>query len=445
MVKIFKSNPHIKSTKPKNIELDINGLDHLGRGVGRLNGKVCFVRGALPQERVTARMIDDKKQFILADLVKVIQPSPDRVKPECKWFNQCGGCQLQHLSADKQLVEKQHRITHDFAKTGIDNLPWQPALSGEPWGYRTRTRLSAWYEGKQDKLRVGFRQFNSKKLVEVDTCLVIAPQFSSLLPQLVQVLNRLTDKKQITHLELNSASEHKLIVLRVLKSLQTTDLAILDSFASEHKLSIFFQFDDHRFEALNNTQAELFYRVDDLIINFGLGDFTQVNSQLNLAMIKQAINWLELNDSDVVLDLFCGLGNFTLPVAQKVQKVLGIEGSKLMVEKSQINASVNKLTNTQFIARDLSCEDALDEVNLSEFNKIILDPSREGAQTIVQNSHKWDANLVLYIACEPSALVRDSQTLINNGYTMAKIGLIDMFTQTSHIETMALFSRGKAK
>ncbi len=443
MVKIFKSSAKSKQIKQKHVELSIESLDQLSRGVGRVNGKVCFVAGALPGETVKAQITEDKKQFCQAKLVKIIHASPERVEPECPWFNQCGGCQLQHLAVQNQIDVKQLRVDDLFAKSGIKNLPWQKALQGESWQYRTRTRLSTWYEGKHNRLRVGFRQLNSKKLIEIDQCLVIAPLFSKLLPDLVQTLNLLECKKHITHLEFNSASEYKVIVLRVLKALTDKDMKRLSAFSSEHKFSLYLLDDNAHYTAVRADESELFYQIDDLHVRFGLSDFTQVNQQMNLAMIRQAKDWLDLKTDDCLLDLFCGLGNFSLPMAQKVQSVTGIEGSQSMVEKAQANAEFNHLDNLSFIKRDLNQGDALAEIDLAQFNKIILDPSRDGAAKITQNSHIWSANLVLYIACEPNALVRDTQLLLANGYQLQKISVIDMFPHTSHVETMALFRKCK--
>ncbi|WAJ69557.1 23S rRNA (uracil(1939)-C(5))-methyltransferase RlmD [Catenovulum adriaticum] len=444
MVQIFRSTAQ-KSAKShslnKIIELDINDLDHQGRGVGRYNGKVCFVQGALPSEKVQAIITEDKKQLLTAKLHKILQVSDERIEPNCPWFSECGGCQLQHLSYAAQTQQKQTRVDQLLAKQGIKRLPWQPILNSQPFQYRNRTRLSAWYEGKQNKLHLGFRQFNSKKLIEVDQCLVIAPKFSTLLPELVQILNKLKCKKHVSHVELNSAGQRYCIILRVLNKPAEQDYIKLTEFALAHNLDIYFHQNDDEYLKVQSDSDKLYYSIDSLQLQFGLSDFTQVNSQANKDMIQQAQNWLELNEDDVVLDLFCGLGNFSLPVAQKVLKVVGIEGSRSMVEKAKRNASDNQLTNTEFYKQDLSSIDGLDKIDWGAFNKIILDPSRQGAMQICQQSEQWTAKQVLYIACDPNSLARDSQYLLASGYKMIKIGLIDMFPQTSHIETMALFSR----
>lgn len=444
MVKIFRSTAQ-KSVKThllnKKIELDINDLDHQGRGVGRYNGKVCFVQGALPSEKVQAIITEDKKQLLNAKLHKVLQASTERIEPDCPWFSECGGCQLQHLNYAAQTQQKQTRVDQLLAKQGIKQLPWQPILKSQPFQYRNRTRLSAWYEGKQNKLHLGFRQFNSKKLIEVDQCLVIAPKFSKLLPELVQILNKLKCKKHISHVELNSAGQRYCIVLRVLNKPSEQDDVKLTEFALAHDLDIYFHQNDDEYLKVHSSSDKLYYSIDSLQLQFGLSDFTQVNSQANQDMLQQAQNWLELNEQDVVLDLFCGLGNFSLPVAQKVLKVVGIEGSRAMVEKAKRNASDNQLPNAEFYKQDLSSVEGLEQIDWNAFNKIILDPSRQGAMQICQQSQQWTAKQVLYIACDPNSLARDSQYLLASGYKMIKIGLIDMFPQTSHIETMALFSR----
>ncbi|EWH10135.1 23S rRNA m(5)U1939 methyltransferase [Catenovulum agarivorans DS-2] len=441
MVKLFSAT-HKKNTKqPKAIEVIIDGINHQGHGVARHQGKVCFVEGALPGETWRAKVVEDKKHFIQAQGLKCLTASADRQTPPCKWAETCGGCQLQHMQPQAQITAKQSFVEGLFSKVKLHTLPWQTNLQGDDLHYRNRVRLAAWYEGKQDKLHIGFRQKRSKKLVAVDRCLLAAKPFETILSALRLQLDSLKDKKYVQHVELHQVDPWSIIVLRVAQPCCREDIQRLTQFSEQNNCVVFVQSGTSPALPIDGVARELSYSILGLKMHFELADFIQVNHQMNQQMIEQAISWLDLQPSDKVLDLFCGSGNFSLPISQHCQFVAGIEGSESAVQRAQHNAQTNQLKNCQFSTKNLAEQAELKQINWGEYDKILLDPSRDGAALLCQQAHNWQANSVLYIACDANSLVRDSQFLDDAGYKISKIALVDMFPHTAHVETMALFKR----
>ncbi|WP_143871325.1 23S rRNA (uracil(1939)-C(5))-methyltransferase RlmD [Catenovulum sediminis] len=443
MVQLFKSAKP-KKTNNKPYQVKIESLDNQARGVARHKGKVVFVEGALPNETVLVQNIADKKQFTEAKLHKIIQASNDRVQAECKWYAQCGGCQLQHLNTNAQIDEKQKFVAGLLGKVGLYALNWQPALQGQATYYRNRSRLATWYEGKQDYLHVGFRQRKSKKIVEIDSCLIMPQAFQGVLSELPQALNKLQGKKHLGHIEFNHVGEKPIMLIKTNEQLSIHDQQILTNFAASNKVNLYILDAADELTDLSVHQlksSELYYPLEALKIHYNLTDFVQVNHQMNQAMVQQAIDWLAASKEDTILDMFCGSGNFALPLAKMAQYVLGIEGSDEAVQQAKRNAQLNNLTNAEFQQMDLAKTDSLQQIDWLKYNKMILDPSREGAFGICLSSANWHASKVLYVACDANSLMRDSAELVSHGYHIEKIGLIDMFPHTAHVETMALFSK----
>ncbi|KMT66114.1 23S rRNA (uracil(1939)-C(5))-methyltransferase RlmD [Catenovulum maritimum] len=444
MVQLFSSTKTTKRQfQPYKIELDLNSLDHHGRGVGRYQGKVVFVTGGLPNEKVIALVTTAKKHFLEARLLKVLVRSNTRVTPKCKWIENCGGCQLQHLDSQAQILEKQAFVTELFKKNRVTKLNWQPAIQGNEWHYRNRARLATWYEGKKDKLHIGYREFASKNIIEVDRCEVLPEAFNLVLSELSAQLNLIKHKKYISHIEFNLVSKHKICLLKLTQNLVSDEIQAIKALLQKFDCILFVQLNEDAPICMHEKfeENELFYTFDKLKLSYGLNDFVQINSALNITMLELALEWLELTSTDMVLDLFCGLGNFSLPIAQQVKKLVGIEGVAEMVTKAKLNAKQNQLENVEFFQQDLNQTELKNDYHWHDFNKIVLDPSRTGAESICKNSTEWRAEKVLYIACEPNSLVRDSQYLLAAGYQIDKISLIDMFPHTAHVETIALFTK----
>lgn len=443
MAQIFKAKK-VNKGPSKAVEIQIEKLDHQGLGFGRLAGKAVFVADALPGERVLAQVTEQKKQYAKATLTKVLQPSTKRIKPACPHYATCGGCSLQTLSGEDQSQYKQEALfglLKNFTQ-GQDFAFAEPLLS-QPWQYRRTARLSVMFERKQKQLMFGFRQKHSKSLVEIETCPVLVPALSALIVPLRSLIASLKIKRDIGHIELFTVESGHICLLRIMKPLHEKDSEKLAEFAQQYNLSIYLQTDPDTVVKLDNETADSHYRLpsQDLTLQFTPGNFIQVNPEVNEAMVKQALNWLELGKDERVLDLFCGGGNFSLAMAQQCASVTGVEGVDEMVRQAQANAKANDLDNCQFYQADLSSDFSKLSWAKAPFDKVLLDPARAGAAETVQYLHKLKAKKIVYVSCNPATLARDSKLLMAQQYKLTRLGMIDMFPQTGHVESMALFER----
>ena len=433
------------------IPVEVHSFSLDGRGVGKSNGKTVFVRGALPGEQVEASVTNSRKRFDEADVTQIIEASPERIEPICAHYNECGGCDLQHLAHQAQVALKERTILEQLARhAGITPKRVESALSDQAQGYRRSARIGINVRSSGE-LIIGFRRRNSNKLVNIDNCPVLEPRLNSAIQALRTELEALPESlKSITHIDCSTGDDALLITLRITRNLPTAITSVLSEFAEYNKLTLALEDNNGNVQFLHQANAleyQLPAQDGAVTLSFNPGDFLQVNAQLNQAMVKQACEWLAPTENDHVLDLFCGLGNFTLPLAKTSASVTGVEGSKKMVDRASANAAANAIANADFFCADLS-EPIL---NAPWFNQrharkpdlILLDPPRTGAFEIIKTLADTRARKILYIACNPSSLVRDAQVLTEAGYKMTRFGVIDMFAQTSHIESMALFERVK--
>jgi 23S rRNA (uracil1939-C5)-methyltransferase len=428
------------------IELDVTDLSHDGRGVGRHEGKAVFVHGALPEERVRARLIDRSRRFDEALTEEVLASSADRVVPDCEWFDRCGGCALQHLSAEAQRLWKHHRLVENLQRLGeVQPARWLEPLFAEPWFYRRRARLSArWVKGK-GRVLVGFREPQGRFVADVGHCRILHPRFSHLLEPLSALLGELSVADRVPQVEIAAGDDSAAMILRHMEPLTDDDRSKLEAFSREHALAIYSQAkgpdtitrlfpDDHR----------LSYRLDpyDLEMLFYPQQFIQVNAEINLALIDRAIDLLELTGQERVLDLFCGLGNFSLPLARSAAWVTGIEGLDDLVASARANAGHNGIENCSFDVADLS-EDVSERPWYREgFDAVLLDPPRSGAFDILPMVAGCGARRVVYVSCNPATLARDAGELVRrHGFELKAAGIADMFPHTAHVESIALFER----
>ncbi|NTS78073.1 23S rRNA (uracil(1939)-C(5))-methyltransferase RlmD [Catenovulum sp. SM1970] len=440
MVKIFKAQAAKKAQQKKlgTVKLSIEGIDYQGRGVAREKGKVYFVQGALPDETVVAKVVNQKSSLAEAKMTKLIEASPNRVKPQCQYFEQCGGCQLQHLTHLSQLTAKQEMVTGLLHKAGWQgSLNWQDPIHAEPFHYRHRARLAAFYDKQKNTLLIGFRQNNSKRLVDIDSCSVIAKSLFTGLSELTSTVKQLEGKAHISHIDLNQISKQPVVAIRAMADLSKRDKQVLTELAKENSWALAIN-DGNNYLWLS-AEPELNYQVDEVTIDFALDDFTQVNPSINGKLVAKSLEWLAISKDDTVVDLFSGLGNFTLPMAKRAKSVTGIEGSQAMVSKAKANAELNLLSNAAFLHADLFNE--IDLSILKSANVIVLDPARAGAEAVCQTAKHWQASRVLYVSCNPNSLARDGKLLLEAGYQVKKVCVLDMFPHTSHIETLALFER----
>lgn len=427
-------------------QVRIQDLSHDGRGIARVDGKIVFVEGALPNEEVRFEYLKKRKDYDEAIVHEVIQASPERVTPACPHFGVCGGCSLQHLSPKGQLKYKQQHWLHLMQKMG-GGLPDETItpIQTEVWNYRRKARLGVKYVAKKNKVLLGFREKrNPQYLMDMEECLILHSQFSKHLPELKHLLNQLPSAKSIAQIEL-AVGEECALVFRNLAPLSAEDEYLIEEFAKASQYKIYLQ-------PKGPDSLQLFYPKDanfsmsfkipefDVSITFEPLDFIQVNQRMNEAMIRQALDLLEVKSDDRVLDLFCGLGNFTLPLAKRAAYVYGVEGYAPMIARAQQNAKVQGIENIEFLVADLQDPEASKQLEAFHFNKILLDPPRDGAQAVVEAMGQLCPERIVYVSCHPATLARDAEILRKQfGYRMIKGGVMDMFPHTNHIESMALF------
>jgi len=447
------------------VDLEITALSHEGRGVAHIDGKVAFVDGALSGERLSASYVRRRGKFDELRCEELYSHSEQRIEPACKFAGQCGGCSLQHMDPDAQIEFKQS-VLLDQLQHSADLLPADfeilPLLKGEQYYYRRKARLAVRMVNKKGGALIGFREKYSSFITDMDNCKVLVAEVASLIAPLRALVTGLNANHDIPQIEVavgeekedqagtvSSGSGQKLrvaLIFRHLKPLLDDDLKALVAFAEQHQIHLYLQpagMDSvHRVSPSPEERVDrLYYQLPefDLTLAFHPTDFTQINAGINRKIISKALQLLELNENDRVLDLFCGLGNFTLPLARRCKAVVGVEGSEEMVKRGNENAELNNLENVSFYAADLfqSIEDK--PWNSGEFTKILLDPPRSGAIEIIRQIAALGAQKIVYISCNPSTLARDTAELINAGYSLKSAGVMDMFPHTSHVESMAEF------
>lgn len=436
-----RAKPRKKNSMPQSLELMIDDLSHDGRGVGRHNGKTVFVADALPGDKVVAKITKQQRRFDEAVLSELLESSTQRVQPTCKHYKTCGGCQLQHLNTSNQVQYKQNWVLQQLeraAKLLPDHIG-EP-LTSSPYNYRRSARIGI-NQTKSGDAVVGFRRKNSNRIENVDHCPVLNSTVEHLFPTLRTLLNKYRDEaKQITHAELSIGDNNGLLCFRIKKNLSQQLQQGLCDLCQPLKLNLYFQTDE-TLETIWQNEPNSFSIYQDIELRFMPGDFIQVNSSVNELMIKQAIDWLSPAENDRILDLFCGLGNFSLPLARKASEVIGVEGSDMMVQRATDNAELNNIHNCTFMAADLSKPIKKQQWFNANCNLALIDPPRTGAFELVKQLEDAPFERILYISCNPASLVRDAAVLCNHGYKLTQFGVMDMFPQTTHIESMALFER----
>ncbi|MFQ2216738.1 23S rRNA (uracil(1939)-C(5))-methyltransferase RlmD [Aeromonas dhakensis] len=439
MAQFFK--PQKKSTQPQRIEFTVDSLDHHCVGIGRHQGKAIFIEGALPGEQVKARILEDKKQYAHAALQQVVTPAANRIAPFCSHYRECGGCSAQHLAEVDQRAAKEAGLVSLFERLGNIQPPaLEPVLGGESRTYRRVCRLAIKFDKNGRCTRVGFRRRQSNDLVEISGCPVLAEPLSALIAPLRECLNRLKSQRELGHAELIQAEQGILMLLRHTGRPTEADRAQLIEFAKVQGIDLYLQAADEQIEPLHQQFAPS-YSLDGLSLAFAPGDFIQVNGPVNQRMVEQALNWLEAGKDDKVLDLFCGIGNFTLPLARQAREVVGVEGELAMVARAEENARRNGIENARFYKADLSGDIAGMSWAREGFDLVLLDPARPGAFEVMEHVVKLSPRRVVYVSCNPVTLARDSQVLVKGGYRLVRLGMLDMFPHTGHLESMALFER----
>ncbi|HHD7486935.1 TPA: 23S rRNA (uracil(1939)-C(5))-methyltransferase RlmD [Klebsiella oxytoca] len=413
------------------ITVTVNDLDPFGQGVARHQGKALFVSGLLPQEQAEVVLVEDKKQYARAQVKRRLSDSPQRQAPRCPHFGICGGCQQQHASVELQQQSKRAALAR-LMKREVDDI-----IAASPWGYRRRARLSLNYQPKTQQLQIGFRKANSSEIVDVVQCPVLVPTLGALLPAVRECLSGLQSLRQLGHVELVQADNGPLMVLRHTAALPAADKEKLERFSQSHGLSLYLA---PQSEILEQIRGEApWYTSDGLRLVFSPRDFIQVNDGVNQLMVHTALEWLDIQPQDRVLDLFCGMGNFTLPLAKRAAQVVGVEGVPALVAKGQENAALNALHNVTFFHENLEEDVTRQAWAKHGFDKVLLDPARAGAAGVMLHIIKLAPRRVVYVSCNPATLARDSDVLLQAGYTIQRLAMLDMFPHTGHLESMVLF------
>ncbi|MCP4046513.1 MAG: 23S rRNA (uracil(1939)-C(5))-methyltransferase RlmD [Gammaproteobacteria bacterium] len=427
-------------------ELDIVTLDAKGLGMAVQGEKNLHVYDALPNEKVVARYLFGRSQRGKAETLEVLEPSADRVEARCPHFGVCGACSLQHLSLDAQLARKQSVLMHFLRDTGhVEPTMIYPPLSGPQWNYRRKARLSVRDVAAKKRVLVGFRERNGRFVADMNECHILRTEIADALPELSRLIKTLECRAAIPQIEIACGDSQSALIIRHLEELTGNDRENLRDFARESGLAIFSQpAGPDSIELLEPVDLQLEYSIESLGLRFHFDplDFIQVNGGLNQQMVGRALELLDPQAEDTILDLFCGLGNFTLALATRAGQVTGVEGSEQMVERGRGNAHLNGQNNVGFHAADLYKPTQSPPWPLADYNKVLLDPPRSGAQDLLPWIAASKAQQVLYISCNPETLARDAGILVNQyGFSLEGAGVIDMFPHTPHSESIALFKR----
>lgn len=436
----------MKTPRDASFETTIDDLSHDGRGVARVEGKTVFVADALPGERVRATLVRKHRHFDDARAAEVLVASPDRVEPRCPHFGVCGGCVLQHLAPAAQIAAKQNVLAQNFARIGhVEPARWLEPLTSDVWGYRRRARLSVKHVPKKGRTLVGFRERDPRFVADLAHCDVLDPALGQHLDALGALLNGMEGAASIPQIEFSAGDAVRALVFRHLAPLSDRDRGKLAAFGRAHGFAILLQpGGTDSVHPLEEGPVDLHYALPDfdLKLAFTPLDFVQVNARINQGMIEHALGLLRPGPDDRVLDLFCGLGNFSLPIARRAGYVCGVEGEAGLVARARANAAANGIGNAEFHVGDLAGDVRGSAWARAEWDLMLLDPPRSGADELLRQLPGKSVRRVVYVSCHPASLARDAGTLVREyGFRLEAAGVMDMFPHTAHVESIALFER----
>lgn len=426
-------------------EAHVTDLTHDGRGVARTaDGKTVFIRGALPGERVVATRTGRHRSFDEASTVEVLEAAPERVVPKCPHFGTCSGCALQHYAEDEQIHAKERVLRENLERIGhVSAERWLAPLTDASWGYRRKGRLSVRRVEKKDKTLVGFRETDPRFVADLQECHTVIPAIGMKLGALSALVDGLEARRDIPQIEFIAGDDAVALTFRHLQPLSERDREALVAFAKAQGFAIFLQPGGlDSVHPLYPEDVPLSFRLQDwdVELKFRPLDFIQVNAGLNGKMIRHAFDLLDPQPDERVLDLFAGLGNFTLPLARQVREVVGVEGEPGLVQRARENAAHNGLSNARFFAADLAKDLSSEPWMREGFDKLLLDPPRSGADFVLSVLPLKQFNRIVYVSCHPASLARDAGYLVNEkGWKLKAAGVMDMFPHTAHVESIALF------
>lgn len=426
--------------------VQIESLDHEGRGVARVDGKAIFIEGALPGETVTYRIYRNKPNYALADVEQIVKNSYLRVEPRCKHFGVCGGCNMQHADFNVQVAAKQRILEDNLWHIGkVKPETVMRAIYGPAWGYRRRARLSVRFVEKKGRILVGFHERRSSFIADMQTCEILPDHVSSLIIPLRDLVRSLSIYQRIPQIEVAAGENLTVLVLRILEPFSQADEEKLKLFSDQYQIQFYLQpkgLDSIYPFYPSKNDVGLLYNLPEfgIQIKFKPTDFTQVNFAVNELLVHRAIQLLDPQPEENIVDLFCGLGNFTLPIARSGATVLGLEGSVDLVKRAQLNAEFNGLDkHVKFETVNLF--EKPDLIGFGRFDKMLIDPPREGAMEVVKALEELPKKII-YVSCNPSTLARDAELLVHTkGYRLTAVGIVNMFPHTAHVESIAVFEQ----
>lgn len=427
----------------------IHSLDNEGRGITRsAEGKAVFVEGALPGEEVDYTVVRKKKTYEQAEIRQIVRPSSQRVTPRCAFFEKCGGCSMQHLDSNAQAAVKQRVLENALwhiarLKPGII----YPAIVGAPWGYRYRARIGVRYVPSKGGVLVGFHEKRSSYIADMTSCQILPPHISDMLLPLRELIDGLSVRERLPQIEIAIGDTETVLVFRNLVDVEPADIARLRSFAETHAIQVWLQPSGpaSAYRVHPESAPALTYSMPEfgVTMTFRPNDFTQVNVPINRVLMRRSMHLLDPQPGERIADLFCGLGNFSLPIARSGAMVIGVEGSDALVARAAENARANGLAErTEFYAANLfeATEDSI--AALGKLDKLLIDPPRDGAMAVVRALGPDAPRRIVYVSCNPASLARDAAVLVyEKGYRLKGAGIANMFPQTSHVESIALFER----
>ena len=429
----------LKPVEP--LTVHVEDLTHDGLGVADIEGQRAFVPGALPGETVVVGRRKRRRRFLEAELLEVIERSADRVEPHCEYFGRCGGCALQHLGYERQVAFKRKVVADALSSIAkLEPMEWLAPITGPQWGYRRRARLGVKYVAGKGGVLVGFRERAAPYITVMDHCPVLAESIGGALGDLAETIAATSIRDRIPQAEVSIGDSRGAIVFRVLSAPTASDLELLGAFGARVGLDVYLQPSGPDSVHPLSERRELSYTLDafGVTLEFQPNDFVQINRAVNIAMVSAAIQAAELQKSDRVLDLYCGLGNFTLPIAGQCQTVLGVEGDAALISRAVRNARRNGIENADFLTADLEQTDW--PFFGESWDVVFLDPARAGAQAAAAAMGRMAPRRIVYVSCHPGTLARDAAVLTGtHGYRLSSIRVLDMFPNTHHVEAIAVF------
>ncbi len=426
----------------------IESVTHDGRGIARTDGKKVFVAGALSGETVQFIRRKSHRNFDEAELLEVLDASPERISARCEAFGRCGGCSLQHVTPERQRAIKAQTLRDNLERIGrVEPRIWLEPMTGPLWNYRRRARLAVKDVRAKGRTLVGFRERHAPFIADMHRCEVLAEPIDGLIGPLSDLVSSLSIRARLPQIEVAVADDAVALVFRVLDSPSEGDLVKFREFAEQQSLRVYLQpggLDSIEIFHPPDATTPLHYALQefDVRIEFEPVDFVQINGEVNERMVHFAVEQLRVAADDRVLDLFCGIGNFSLPLARRAGTVLGVEGEATLVARAAHNAQVNGIANAEFRVADLSKVDGTEGWIKAGWDRMLLDPARSGAAEVVTRMHLFAPERIVYVSCHPGTLARDAGTLVHDqGYELEAAGIIDMFPHTAHVESIAIFTK----